>query len=139
MAVELTDRTDNDNDALPPPSAHGERAMADDRKPEPAAQWGDPLVQQVYEILCDTDDTPHDPAEHWEGWIARRITDALTTKVAALEAENAALRADAERLDSGVIALETWSDFAAERVTCVHSGIDLRAAIDAARTPEAAR
>lgn len=54
-------------------------------------------------------------------------------RIAALEAENAALRADAERLDSGVIALETWSDFAAERVTCVHSGIDLRAAIDAAQ------
>ena len=47
------------------------------RKPEPKAQWEDPRVQAVYEILCDHGDAPHDPSEHWEGWIARRIVDAL--------------------------------------------------------------
>ena len=42
---------------------------------EPAAQFEDPLVQAVYAILC-SDEVP--PAEqHWEGWAARRIVDAL--------------------------------------------------------------
>ena len=42
------------------------------------AQWGDPQVQAVYDILCADD--PAKPAdEHWEGWVARRIVDALRT------------------------------------------------------------
>ena len=52
------------------------------------------------------------------------------------EAERDALRADAERMDSGVIALETWSAFEGERVTCVHSGVNLRAALTAALTAQ---
>ena len=62
---------------------------------------------------------------------------ALRERAERAEAERDALRADAERLDSGVIALETWSAFEGERVTCVHSGVNLRAAIDAARAREA--
>lgn len=38
----------------------------------PLADWDDPDVQIVYRILCD-DRQPPDEAEHWEGWVARRI------------------------------------------------------------------
>lgn len=44
---------------------------------EPKAQWGDPRVQKVYDILSNTEDVPP-PEQHWEGWAARRIVDALS-------------------------------------------------------------
>ena len=51
---------------------------------EPKANFSDPRVQRVYEILC-SDERP--PAyQHWEGWTARRIVDALFTARAALAA-----------------------------------------------------
>jgi hypothetical protein len=43
----------------------------------PVAQFDNPRVQTVYEILCGHDDPPM--GEHWEGWVSRRIVDALTT------------------------------------------------------------
>lgn len=46
---------------------------------QPKAQFDDPKVQAVYTILCDDADWPpkENPQQHWEGWIARRIVDAL--------------------------------------------------------------
>lgn len=46
----------------------------------PKAQWEDPRVQAVYDVLC-SDEVP--PAgQHWEGWAARRIADALSPEAA---------------------------------------------------------
>lgn len=42
----------------------------------PVVAFDDPRVQVVYDILCNTDDVPP-PEQHWEGWAARRIVDAL--------------------------------------------------------------
>lgn len=44
----------------------------------PAVLFNDPRVQIVYELLCDGQ-FPDNSAEHWEGWIARRIVGALST------------------------------------------------------------
>ena len=41
----------------------------------PVTCWEDPRVQKVYDILC-SDEMPPD-GQHWEGWTARRIVDAL--------------------------------------------------------------
>lgn len=66
---------------MPPP------AGANDEVPEAdmcAAQvpaepeWSDPRVQAVYEILC-SDNAPPD-GEHWEGFAAKRIVQALSVK-----------------------------------------------------------
>jgi hypothetical protein len=47
-------------------------------QPAPVADFDDPLVQTVYNILCDADEgKPRE--DHWEGWKARRIVAALTT------------------------------------------------------------
>ena len=42
---------------------------------DPVAKFDDPKVQAVYEILCNDEAPPK--SEHWEGFIARRIVDAL--------------------------------------------------------------
>lgn len=39
------------------------------------AEWEDPQVKAVYELLCDQTQPPAD--EHWEGFAARRIVAAL--------------------------------------------------------------
>lgn len=57
-----------------------------------------------------------------------------TARVEELRRENAALRKDKDRLDSGMIRLRAFSEWG--NGWCVHSGIDLRAAIDAARAKE---
>ena len=44
-------------------------------QPEPVAKFDDPKVQLVYEILCSDEAPPK--GEHWEGFMARRIVDAL--------------------------------------------------------------
>jgi len=38
-------------------------------------QWADPDVQTIYELLCDNKPPPE--GEHYEGWIAMKIADAL--------------------------------------------------------------
>ena len=43
----------------------------------PTSHFDDPRVQAVYSILCG-DETPP-KGEHWEGFVARRIVDALAT------------------------------------------------------------
>lgn len=43
---------------------------------EEIAPWGDADVQLVYAILCDGQEPPSS-AEHWEGWVSRRIVAAL--------------------------------------------------------------
>ncbi len=43
------------------------------------AEWDDPDVQTVYDILCDTSMAPPD-GEHYEGFMARRIVAALRAK-----------------------------------------------------------
>lgn len=45
---------------------------------ESLPEWADERVQTVYRVLCETEHPPT-PAEHWEGWVARRIVAALTT------------------------------------------------------------
>lgn len=59
----------------------------------------------------------------------------LMQKTQQLETENAALREDKERLDSGMIRLRAFSEWGNE--WCIHTHLDLRAAIDAARAEEA--
>lgn len=44
-------------------------------KQYPESKFDDPRVQIVYEILCADEAPPK--GEHWEGFIARRIVDAL--------------------------------------------------------------
>lgn len=41
----------------------------------PAAEFNDPRVKMVYELLCGEEPPP--PGQHWEGWVSRRIVDAL--------------------------------------------------------------
>lgn len=41
----------------------------------PVVGFDDPRVQRVYEILCSDEQPPSE--QHWEGWTARRIVDAL--------------------------------------------------------------
>lgn len=104
----------------------------------PKAQFDDPKVQAVYAILCDDADWPpkENPQQHWDGWIARRIVDALLAD-SVLE--------DAARLDW----LESQSQVNIERVRYLgadtsiyevtpfnstdYNGETLRKAIDAAR------
>lgn len=52
-----------------------------------------------------------------------------------LHAENEALRADAQRLDSGVILLGDLDDMG-DHIEVLHKDLNLRAAIDAARRKE---
>ncbi|WP_250533484.1 hypothetical protein [Caballeronia sp. AZ10_KS36] len=42
---------------------------------EPKAAFDDPRVQTVYELICDGTEAPQ--GEHWDGFISRRIVDAL--------------------------------------------------------------
>ena len=62
---------------------------------------------------------------------ADRISE-LGNEVEQLERENAALLRDKERLDSRTIRIIHRDDLG-NPSPCIHSGIDLRAAIDAAR------
>ncbi len=39
------------------------------------AQWTDIDVQTIYQLLCETEAPPD--GEHYEGWIAMKIADAL--------------------------------------------------------------
>lgn len=66
--------------ATPQPAAH---------RAEPTAQWGDPRVQIVYDLLVSCDTPPVE--QHWEGWTSRRIVDAI-----AAQAEPAAQSAVAD-------------------------------------------
>jgi hypothetical protein len=47
--------------------------------PTALADWEDPDVQLVYQLLCDTDFLPPSD-EHWEGFCARRIVAALASE-----------------------------------------------------------
>lgn len=58
--------------------------------------------------------------------------DCYAAEVVELRAENEAMRADAERLDSGVIQLQ-GRDTLGNSTATLHIGVNLRAAIDAAR------
>lgn len=54
--------------------------MREEKKAAPAAvapvvAFEDPRVQKVYELLCSEEQPPQ--GEHWEGFVARRIVDAL--------------------------------------------------------------
>lgn len=46
------------------------------RVPEPKVKWEDPHVKTVYDIIC-CDAMPNNPEQHWDGFAARRIVDAL--------------------------------------------------------------
>lgn len=56
---------------------HATPEPAGERANMPAVLFNDPRVQIVYELLCDGQ-CPDNSAEHWEGWIARRIVGALS-------------------------------------------------------------
>lgn len=49
---------------------------------EPNTPFTDPRVQIVYGLLADSEAMPPD-GQHWEGWVARRIVDALAAAPAA--------------------------------------------------------
>ena len=57
---------------------------------EPVASFDDPRVQTVYKILCSPVQPPAD--EHWEGFTARLIADALATPADELDAAFEAVR-----------------------------------------------
>ena len=57
---------------------------------EPMADFDDPQVQAVYEILCD-DDEAKPREEHWQGYKARRIVDALAAQRQPLTAKDISL------------------------------------------------
>lgn len=47
-------------------------------------EWGDPRVQKVYELLCDTESEPPE-GHHWEGFQAQRIVAALSADASVAE------------------------------------------------------
>lgn len=51
---------------------------------EPSTPFTDPRVQIVYALLADSEAMPPD-GQHWEGWVARRIVDALAAAPAAAQ------------------------------------------------------
>ena len=79
--------------------------------------------------------------ERLRGWLVADYIEAYTTgstlireaadEIERLTAERDALRADAERLDCGQIMIDTFDEFG-EPKQVWHTGMDLRAAIDAA-------
>lgn len=71
----------------------------------------------------------------WQ-WV-KANPDAAALRIRELERENAALREDKERLDSGMIRLRAFSEWGNE--WCIHTRLDLRAAVDAARAEEGQR
>ncbi|WP_234775054.1 hypothetical protein [Paraburkholderia tropica] len=55
----------------------------------PKAEFEDPRVQAVYNILCGDDDPPLG-GDHWEGWVSRRIVDTLFAPTPTVAADAAA-------------------------------------------------
>lgn len=51
--------------------------MTDRQEMEALANFSDPLVQLIYNVLCDGAEPPE--GEHWEGFVARRIVASLRT------------------------------------------------------------
>ena len=76
------------NHAMPPcndPQCwHGEPPQAAPSLGYPKTPWEDSRVQKVYNILCADDDQLADKPEeeHWEGFLARLIVDALSSSEA---------------------------------------------------------
>lgn len=71
-------------------------------------------------------------------WLANGLEETikhLEYENAMLECTNAELLEDKERLDSGMIRLRAFSEWGNE--WCIHTRLDLRAAIDSARAEEA--
>ncbi|AET91056.1 hypothetical protein BYI23_B004490 [Burkholderia sp. YI23] len=54
---------------------HIDASIADTAGAKPVAKFDDPRVQTVYELICDGQEPPK--GEHWDGFVARRIVDAL--------------------------------------------------------------
>lgn len=46
-------------------------------KAAPVASWNDSRTQKVYEVLTNDNYPPKGSEEHWEGWKARLVVDAL--------------------------------------------------------------
>jgi hypothetical protein len=65
-----------------------EKSDSDDRL---LAEWENEDVQSVYHLICDVNDAPKHPEEHWEGWLARRIVARVVhpynARIRELEAE----------------------------------------------------
>lgn len=105
------DRQWENNDEISACSAWMARAALD-ASAEPVAKFDDPRVQIVYELLGDGQVPPGD--EHWDGFVARRIVDALFTRPAASKhqgAESGRAVAEQESLQSlldDVTAIDTW-------------------------------
>lgn len=63
-------------------SAGAEKGAGEDERiselGEPKIPWEDARVQKVYELL-NAEAWPANREEHWEGWIARHIVDAICT------------------------------------------------------------
>ena len=80
---------------LPPPPTQAANSV-------PVAPFDDPKVQAVYAILCDDAEPPK--GEHWEGFAARRIVDALSADSVL---EDAA-RLDRERICAAIKAEDDY-------------------------------
>lgn len=66
---------------------------------KPHVKWEDQRVQQVYEVLCRNDAPP--PGDHWEGFQARLIVDALFGKQQAEPVGGEAGKIHAAWIDAG--------------------------------------
>jgi hypothetical protein len=75
-------------DATAPPDDSVGRLTQEEEELLP--KWGDPRVQTVYDLLCD-DVVPRNRAEHWEGFLARRIVAALSAAPAPVEVDGEAM------------------------------------------------
>lgn len=83
------------------------------------------------EFLLDSERSTNKALSDENALLADRQPHELLVKIADLEKERDALKADAERLDSGCIVTHERDEFGAE-YECERRGVDLRARIDAA-------
>ena len=91
---------------------------------EPTTRFNDPQVQIVYDLLNSDDAPPSD--QHWEGWVARRIIDAL---VAAKPEPNDALPLNEywtiKRIDKNRIYIEAYGMASATVSVMSFNGIEM--------------
>lgn len=63
--------------ATPAQQPQAEAPTIAQNKAAPVASWNDSRTQKVYEVLTNDNYPPKGSEEHWEGWKARLVVDAL--------------------------------------------------------------